>query len=339
MSARFAIAEDIEQQYRVGLFAYPGRVHDAWIRFSNAAVLREDDLKAGRDGDRKNGSRGMAVKVMDVKGDVLDLDNGRRNQDFLMVNTPEFALANARDYLRLDRILARDPMGADPTAYFIPAVLAQIGEPKDGEPAEITAKRDALKTIAENHPLLNELTAVDLMGTISSAKVAAKIGRTVVRNPSEVQYFGAAPFLFGSDRAMKFSAKPRKPVEQQPFAEITDDDPPPDYLRDALGTTIEGDDDIVFDFMIQTQTAGASGLGIEDATTIWQDELESYVAVAKITIPSPQTPHTPEEQTICEKLFFTPWHALAAHRPIGGINRLRRNVYAASAGHRGADGY
>ena len=36
----------------------------------------------------------------------------------------------------------------------------------------------------------------------------------------------------------------------------------------------------------------------------------------------------------CERLVFTPWHSLAAHQPIGSINRLRKAVYEASAQHR-----
>lgn len=40
----------------------------------------------------------------------------------------------------------------------------------------------------------------------------------------------------------------------------------------------------------------------------------------------------------CEEMAFTPWHALTAHQPLGGINRLRRQVYLGSAIHRGADG-
>ena len=202
--ASFEINCDIAEEHRVGLFAQPGKKFDAWVRFSNAAVLREDDLKANDKGIRQNGSRGMAVKVVDVEGEMLDQDGGRNSQDFLMVNTPEFAFANVRDYLRLDRILDQDPTGASPNAYFIPAVLAQLGEPKDGEPAEVTGTRQFLMNAVANNPLLNSLTADDLKGTFASAKIAGKIGAITVRNPAQVQYFGAAPFLFGPDRAMKF---------------------------------------------------------------------------------------------------------------------------------------
>ena len=73
---------------------------------------------------------------------------------------------------------------------------------------------------------------------------------------------------------------------------------------------------------------------IEDATTLWPDELTSYEDVARITIPVPQAPDAPEAIEHCEKLAFTPFHSLAAHRPIGGINRLRHEVYESSATHR-----
>jgi len=58
--------------------------------------------------------------------------------------------------------------------------------------------------------------------------------------------------------------------------------------------------------------------------------------VAKIMIRVPQSPHTPEALEHCEMLAFSPWHSLAAHQPLGSINRLRRSVYSESANHRGA---
>ena len=65
--AEFTVDEDIDARRRVGLFATPGKTFEAWIRYSNAAVLREDDLKAAdptKPDERKNGSRGMAIKVL-----------------------------------------------------------------------------------------------------------------------------------------------------------------------------------------------------------------------------------------------------------------------------------
>src|SRR3954451_6556144 len=65
VKAEFLVNKDIDEKYRVGLFATPGKKFDAWIRYSNAAALREDDLMINpRDNKRKNGSRGMAIKIL-----------------------------------------------------------------------------------------------------------------------------------------------------------------------------------------------------------------------------------------------------------------------------------
>ena len=42
--------------------------------------------------------------------------------------------------------------------------------------------------------------------------------------------------------------------------------------------------------------------------------------------------------TQCEAMAFSPWNALAEHRPMGGINRLRKAVYLASQDMREARG-
>ena len=163
-----------------------------------------------------------------------------------------------------------------------------------------------------------------------------KDSNATVANPLQVQYFGAAPFLFGEGRAMKFSAAPCEKVPQPSLAELRAANPSPDYLRAALTETMQGQTPICLDFKIQVRSEGLDTTLIEDATTMWPGELSGYDNVARITIPVPQQPDTQESIDHCEKLAFTPWHSLEAHRPIGGINRLRQKVYDGSAAHRGA---
>ena len=334
VKAEFAINRDIAETYQVGLFAEPGKVHEAWIRFSNASVLREDDLKANDEGIRQNGSRGMAIKVMDVDGEMLDTDDGRNNQDFLMINTPEFAFANVRDYLRLNRILKRSEKGDVGKPFFFPAAVK--------DPRLPDAVRAQLQAAIDNDPLLKDLTPPDLARTFASAQVVGKIESQTVRNPMQVRYFGAAPFLFGDGRVMRFSAAPcGTPPVQAPFANITPDNPSPNYLREALTATMSGQEAVCFDFKVKVRSAGSDGLNIEDATTSWPETAGDWeeVDLAKVTIPAPQMPDTPEAREQCERLAFNPWHSLAAHQPLGGINRLRRGVYSASAKNRRAKGY
>jgi hypothetical protein len=63
------------------------------------------------------------------------------------------------------------------------------------------------------------------------------------------------------------------------------------------------------------------------------DGAASYQNVATIVI-EPQDIDNPLQATECEHLVLTPWHGLKEHRPLGGINRLRRDVYIASAKRR-----
>ena len=60
----------------------------------------------------------MAIKVLDIEGDVLLGDAGRASQDFLMINQPAFAFANVKDYLRLTRIIRKH--NDDASSFFAP---------------------------------------------------------------------------------------------------------------------------------------------------------------------------------------------------------------------------
>ncbi len=326
--AAFTVDADLDESLRVGLFATPGKTFDAWIRYSNASVLVEDDLKADNPAQpdaRKNGSRGMALKVLDVEGELLLTDDGGANQDFLMINTPEFAVANVRDYLRLNRVLMLSARGDVAAPFFLPLQLAAQGKPLPGG----------------DDPLFGDIFAGfdngDLARTRRTLQVIQDIEGRIVRNPFQVQYFGAAPFAFGPDRVMKFSARPCV-AQQQAFANgIAAGDPAPDYLRAALTETMQGDDDICLDFMVHVRNGSELGVAhIEDATTRWPTEDANYEQVARITVPAPQQPDDPDVVAQCEAMAFSPWQSLAAHRPLGGINRLRQQVYIESASHRGA---
>ncbi len=297
VNARFDVLPDIDKSLQVGLFRRPGASFDAVIRYSNADTLVREDLRNG-----ENGSRGMAIKVRDVPGQVLYQDGGRASQDFLLINTPQFAFANVSDYLKLQQILLQ--FDDNPLAFFAP-----LQGPVPTDPAG-------------RAEFLRIKKSLDVVNRIKSQPVA---------NPMEVPYFGAAPFLFGADRAMHVAAVPAGPEKPQ----VIPQNPTADYLREALQTTMAGNEDIVFDFKVQVRRAGEADLHIEDATEFWPEEDTPRHTVARITIPAPQTGlDTPEHLAECEEFVFTPWHALAEHQPLGGINRLRRPVYTASADHR-----
>ena len=86
--------------------------------------------------------------------------------------------------------------------------------------------------------------------------------------------------------------------------------------------------------MIQVRRCNEE-LEIENASSEWIESDFKFIPVAKITIPAQQNNlFTPDQLKHCEQLEYTPWHSLVEHQPIGSINRLRKDVYAASVKHR-----
>jgi hypothetical protein len=316
VEATFTVSHDLPPEYQVGIFSRPGGVYRSAIRFSNAsAVVTPDCLPAmgpdgkpimGPDGNpvRTHGSRGMAVKLYDVMGSRLVPGDHERTQDFLMINQPFFAFANVEDYLALDEVILKN--NEVPNAFF---ARTQSPDPKVAARAKRTfGIIQAIQTGSADAPF-----------------------QAPPLSPFDNTYFGAAPFGFGEGRAMRFAAKPVNPMTGPVGTAVNDEN----YLRDALRRRMAeaGGKDICFDFQIQVRDAGQLEIeeDIEDACSAWPDE---PVTVARISIP-PQDPASPERQEFCETLFYTPWHGLDEHRPLGGINRLREDVYQKSAEMRG----
>jgi hypothetical protein len=139
-----------------------------------------------------------------------------------------------------------------------------------------------------------------------------------VVNPLETRYYSMAPYLFG-DRAVKWSAKPCT-IHQGAY-EKTDSST---FLADNMEQNLQTGEGC-FELLVQLQT-NAKDMPVEDPTVEWSEEASPFRKVADIRIPA-QSFRSPEQQRFCENLSMTPWHGLPEHRPLGGINRLRRVVY------------
>src|ERR1019366_3470926 len=135
-----------------------------------------------------------------------------------------------------------------------------------------------------------------------------------------VQYWSTLPFKLG-DRAVKYTVKPAAgngPKDAKPSSE--------DFLRAAMVEHLtKGKKAAVFELYIIPQTDPVK-MPIENPTVRWQSD---PVPVATLKI-EPQTFDTPLRMKECEEASFDPWHALAEHRPLGGVNRARKAVYQAS---------
>ena len=145
------------------------------------------------------------------------------------------------------------------------------------------------------------------------------------RPPSHlaIAYWSTTPYLFGPGRAVKYVVRPAaEPTSLTPAtrSEL--------YLRDALAGHLARAD-AVFDLFVQFQRDPET-MPIEDASVEWREEASPYRRVARIRIPR-QTVTDPAQDAACEQISFNPWHARVEHRPLGGFNRARREIYRAMA--------
>jgi len=146
---------------------------------------------------------------------------------------------------------------------------------------------------------------------------AIGITRRKVSNPVNARYWTMTPYLHGGTPA-KFSCRPLGAPSRFTRRDT------PNFLHDNLVAALSNDD-AAFEFGVQLQTDPAA-MPVEDPTVEWPERLSPFLPVATLVIPR-QTFATPERCAFGENLSFTPWHGLDAHRPLGGINRVRRRVY------------
>lgn len=171
VQATFTVDADLPPEYRVGVFAQPGKSYESWIRFSNAtATVIGADRNDVNDG--KASSRGMAIKLMNVTGETLLNVVGAKTQDFLMINLPMFAFADVAEYLELTRIQFTHHDNILP--FFAPDSGGQLSAAKK-------------RTLA----------------------ILGRIQATALGNPLESPYFTGSPFLFGANAVAKFAVRPQ----------------------------------------------------------------------------------------------------------------------------------
>jgi hypothetical protein len=70
---------------------------------------------------------------------------------------------------------------------------------------------------------------------------------------------------------------------------------------------------------------------IEDASVEWPADESPYLPVARIVVPPQRGWSVMRSSAVDDGFSFSPWHGLAAHRPLGSIMRTRKLAYEMSA--------
>jgi len=265
------------------------------------AWIRFSNGNAAPQPDDTKDARGMAIKLMGVEGEkLLPSPPGApplETQDFLMINHPVFFNRDVAEYEGFIRYQA----DGSQFGYFF-----RDANPMDWQLREL-------------------VIGSRLLGRISS--------------PLQTQYHSMTAYALGVDadsttappayrHAMKYSARsctaklPGKADRKEPH-----------YLRRVLAKHLDRQE-ACFDFLVQVQDPDKN-MPIEDPTVKWKTSDAPFQEVASIRIPV-QDFDTPERNRFCEDLSFTPWHGHVDHRPLGGLNRIRKAVYEEIAVYRHA---
>jgi hypothetical protein len=136
-----------------------------------------------------------------------------------------------------------------------------------------------------------------------------------VSNPLNTRYWSTVPSRLGAQQ-VKYSTVPCAGSTFAPDA-ATGIDLLRENMQAHLNTRAA-----CFDFKVQLRTQPAK-MPIEDATIEWKESAAPFTTVARIEIPAQQA----EQGEACEQRSFTPWHSIAEHKPLGGIQRMRKSIY------------
>jgi len=245
--------------------------------------------------DGVSAPRGLAIKVVGVEGERLPGSEGDATQDFVMANAPAFAAADAASFLKTLKLLAKTT-DASQTLKKAASSALRVAEAA----VEAFGGKSATLTSLGGQPLTNVL------------------GET---------FYSQTPSLYGPYVA-KASLAPVSPELVALTGVKVDAHGRPDAHREEVNAFFSGSGG-EWELRVQLMT-DAEAMPIEDASVVWPEEQSPYVAVARLRV-APQTGWSEAKADVVDdRLAFSPWHGLAAHRPLGSINRTRRANYERS---------
>jgi hypothetical protein len=245
--------------------------------------------------DKVSTPRGLALKIIGVPGERAPGSEADVTQDFVLVNGRVFPAPGARGFAKKLELLAA-------TTDRVPRLKNALAAALRGAEAllEKTGHESSSLKVMGGHPATNIL------------------GET---------FFSQVPLLYGNFMS-KVSLAPASPslttLHRAPI-DLSHDD----ALREAVSAHFarQGGE---WDLRVQLCT-NLERMPIEDASVEWPEAESPFVPVARIRA-QPQTTWSQRRvELVDDGMSFDPWHALAAHRPLGSVMRVRKIAYEMAA--------
>lgn len=288
LHGEMSVVDNLPPVLAQGIFSTPG----TWPVVIRLSTIPGDVLD-----DAVSTPRGMAIKLIGVKGERLAGSEEDVTQDFLLVNgSPTFAAPRAKEFLGSLKLLASTTDKAPGLKKVLSSVLQsteKVLEAAGGKSGTIIA--------LGGHPETHIL------------------GET---------FFSQVPILFG-DYMAKFSVVPVSSGLTELTGAVVDLNDKPNGLREAV-IDFFAHNNAEWELRVQLCT-DIEKMPIEDASVAWPEELSPYLTVARISVPSQVAWSEGRSKAIDDGMSFSPWHGVVAHRPLGSIMRLRKAAYEMSA--------
>jgi hypothetical protein len=237
--------------------------------------------------------RAMAIKIIGVEGERLEGSENDVTQDFLLINGPAFGAPTPKKFLSVVRLLAPTTDKAQWLKKILSAAMRQVQRVI----VAVTGKPNA--TVA----------------TLGGQPETHILGET---------FYSQAPVRF-DDFIAKIAVAPLSPELKALVRAPLNVNGVPKGLREAVVDFFKKNG-AVWEVRAQLCT-DLELMPIENASVVWPEEMSPYRPIARITV-KPQVAWSESRSSIVDDgMLFSPWHGLAAHRPLGGIMRVRKAVY------------
>ena len=244
--------------------------------------------------------RGFALKVLGVEGERLPGSEGDTTQDFILVNGPAFAAPDADGFLANLKMLAKTTDTAEGAKKALSATLRTLNA--------------GLSAVGVEAPKIQQM---------GGAPQVHPLGET---------YYSQTPFRYG-DHIAKWQLTPVSPELTSLAKETVNTSGRPDALREEVrrGLVEAGG---TWELRVQLNT-DLDKMPVEDPTKPWDETESPFRTVATLSVPAQISWEHGASDATDDRLSYNIWHGLAAHRPLGNINRARNDTYVESARFRG----
>jgi hypothetical protein len=259
------------------------------------AVVRLSSIPGDLLPDSVSTPHGFALKVRGVEGEMLP-GAERGIQDFLFANGKAFNAPTPAAFLKNLKLLAGTTDKAEGLKVALSAALRVI--------------EGTLESVGGHSALLDTL------------------GGHAANNVLGEEFFTQTPLRYGAYIA-KFGVLPATAAQKSLAGTKIDLMSSFDAHRQAVRSYFEATA-AAWELKAQLCT-DLDAMPVEKPTVAWPEDKSPYVTVARIEAAAQESYSDAMVAEFDKGASFSPWHGLAAHQPLGAINRVRKAVYEASA--------